>query len=240
MLTKIPHYGYVLTDQIGLPRFWAAAWTLIIGDSLANSTVKDRLANIEPFYLHAESSQEPGILDDALGSLDLTLLEEKLEAYFISLRNVPEVGATAERRWRDAVAFVRDVCERLSRTSNVSARFEDLRIRLERLDRMYGQLRISKKTRTSIIRSLPASVIDELYGAVVPGSKTNPFKGEASQWRVYASFLLLFHLGLRRGEALSLVSSQVAQGLIAYLENYRGKQNHSYFLSSTRGQPLSA
>jgi integrase len=287
MLTKIPHYGYVLTDQSGLPRFWAAAWTLIIGGSLANSTLKDRLANIESFYLNAESGREPGILDDALGALDLSLLEELLEAYFITLRNVPEVGATAERRWRDAVAFVRDVCERLSRTSSVSLRFEDLRLRLERLDRMYGQLRITKKTRPPIIRSLPATVVDELYSAVLPGSKTNPFKGEASQWRVYASFLLLFHLGLRRGEALSLptdflksertktgrqywlsvrsneyedndlrhttpsiktlasirqipVSDRVAQGLMTYLENYRGKQNHSYFLSSARGQPLSA
>jgi integrase len=204
MLQKLPHYGYVLTDRLGLPRYWAAAWTLIIGGSLANSTLKQRLANIEAFYRHVESDQRLGFLDDALGAQDLSFLEEVLETYFITLRNVPEVGATAEQRWRDAVAFVRDICERISRTLATSTHFEDLRIRLERLDRLYGQLRMTKKTKPAMIRALPASVMQELYEAVIPGSKTNPFKNEASQWRVYVSFLLLLHQGLRRGEALSL------------------------------------
>lgn len=122
---------------------------------------------------------------------------------------------------------------------------------------------------------------------VVPGSASNPFRSASSQWRAFATFLLLFHQGLRRGEALSLpadflkservasgrqywldvrtneyedkderhttpsiktlasvrqipVSPHTATALMAYLENYRGKQNHSYFLSSARGSPLSA
>ena len=36
------------------------------------------------------------------------------------------------------------------------------------------------------------------------------------------------------------VSPKTATALMAYLENYRGKQKHSYFLSSARGRPLSA
>lgn len=35
------------------------------------------------------------------------------------------------------------------------------------------------------------------------------------------------------------VTPQTAEGLLSYLENYRGKVNHGYFLSSMRGLPLS-
>lgn len=287
MLKKIPHYGHVLTDSLGMPRYWATAWCLLVGGSLAESTLKKRLSNIEAFYLHVDSDRQLGFLDDAVGRQDLPLLEELLESYFVSLRNVPEVGATAEQRWRDAVGFTREISERLSRTPELSERFADLTIRLERLDRLYGQLRMTRKTTPHFARALPASVMSELYDAVLPGSKSNPFKTDATQWRAYAAFLLLLHQGLRRGEALSLpadflkseqtksgrqfwlnvrtneyedddtrhstpsikttssirqipVSPATAMALFAYLENFRGRQGHSFFLSSAKNQPLSA
>jgi integrase len=287
MLKKIPHYGPVLTDHMGMPRYWAAAWCLIVGGSLALTTLKRRLSHIDAFYVHADSDSKHGVLDDALGRLDLPLLEELLESYFISLRNVPEVGATAEESWREAVGFTREISERLSRTPELSLRLADIGIRLERLDRMYTQLRMTKKTKPKLVRALPASVLSELYDAVLPGSKTNPFKSASAQWRVYSAFLLLLHQGLRRGETLTLpadflksertksgrqfwlnvatneyedqdprystpsiknvnsirqipVSPVTATALLAYVENYRGRQNHSYFLSSAKNRPLSA
>jgi integrase len=287
MLQKIPHFGFVLTDAIGLPRYWAAAWTFIVGGSLADSTLKQRLLNIDAFYRHVDTDRRLGYLDDALGRQDLTELEELLEAYFVTLRNVPQVNATTQDRWQDAIRFVREICERLSRTEALTGRFGDLRIRLERLDRLYGQLRLTAKSKPAIVRALPASVLSEIYDCVLPGSARNPFKGADSQWRVYATFLLLLHQGLRRGEALSLpadflknertqsgrkfwlnvrtneyesedprhttpsikttasirqipVSNSTAQALGTYLDNYRGRQDHSYFLSSARHKPLSA
>lgn len=163
MLKKIPHYGPVLIDHIGLPRYWAAAWGLIVGGSLAQSTLKGRLSRIDAFYVHADSDGRHGRLDDALGQLNLPLLEELLESYFISLRNVPEVGATAEEMWRDAVGFTREIAERLSRTPELSLLFAEIGIRLERLDRMYTQLQVSKKIVPRFVRALPASVMSELY-----------------------------------------------------------------------------
>lgn len=85
MLQKLPHYGFVLTDSLGLPRYWAASWTLIVGGSLANSTLKQRLTNIDAFYIHVDTGRRSGFLDDALGVLDLPVLEELLEAYFVTL-----------------------------------------------------------------------------------------------------------------------------------------------------------
>jgi hypothetical protein len=67
MPKKVPHFGYVLTDSVGLPRYWAAAWTLLIGGSLAESTLKKKLAHIEAFYQHAEDGHESGFLDGAVG-----------------------------------------------------------------------------------------------------------------------------------------------------------------------------
>ena len=287
MLQKIPVYGYTLTDNLGLPRYWSSAWGLLIGGSLAESTLKQRLNNIESFYIHVDSFSGYGALDDALGKVDIIFLEEMLEAFFVTLTNVPEVGMTSEQRWKDALSFVKEICERISRTLELSTRFEDIRIRLERLDRIYGKLRITKKSKPTLVRALPASVMKELYDAVIPGSKTNPFKSDESQWRVYATFMLLLHQGLRRGEALLLpadflksdrsstglqywlnvrtneyedidlrhttpsiktvasirqipVSVKTANVLMTYLENYRGKQNHSFLLSSARNQALSA
>lgn len=287
MLQKIPVYGYTLIDNLGLPRYWSSAWGLLFGGSLAESTLKQRLSNIEAFYAHVDTLKYEGALDDALGNINVPFLEEMLETFFVTLTNVPEVGATSEQRWKDALSFVREICERISRTLLLTGRFEDMRIRLERLDRMYGKLRVTKKARPKFVRALPASVMQELYSAVIPGSNTNPFQSDASQWRAYATFMLLLHQGLRRGEALSLpadflkseqtnsglqywlnvrtneyedndlrhttpsiktiasirqipVSSQTANALQTYLENYRGKQNHSFLLSSARGQALSA
>ena len=204
MLITVPHFGYVLTDHQNLPRFWAAAWTLLIGGSLAPSTLKQRLQHIEAFYRHTEDGRPQGLLDDAIADQNLALLEEFLESYFITLRNVPDVSSGTEQRWRDAVEFVRAISERLLRTPDMSARLTDITLRLERLDRLYGQLRIGKKSAPQFVRALPAAVLSELFELVVPGAEANPFKSPATQWRAYCTFLLLLNAGLRRGETLTL------------------------------------
>jgi hypothetical protein len=169
MLKKVPHFGYVLTDSFGLPRYWAAAWTLLIGGSLAESTLKKKLSNIEAFYQHAEDSHDTGALDDALGSQNLSVLEGLLESYFVTLRNVPLLRSSTEQRWRDVVSFVREMSERLTRTPDLSARLADVTQRLERLDRLYGQPCIAKRTSIHFVRALPAAVLDELSDLVQPG-----------------------------------------------------------------------
>ena len=287
MLIKFTRSNFALIDQCGLPRYWAAAWTLLIGSSLAASTLKQRLTNIEAFYQSADAVRGPGALDDALAALDCALLEEMLEIYFVTLVNVTHVSATAENRWRDALSFVRDVCERLARSPAMSLKFHDIQHKLDRLSRLYGQLRTTRKSKPKMVRALPGATMQALYDAVIPGSITNPFQGTATQWRVYVAFLLLLHQGLRRGEALLLpadflksertslgtkywlnvhtnqyedddprhttpsiktassirtlpVSLRTAEALTVYTENYRGRQDHSFFLSSSNRRPLSA
>lgn len=170
MLTRLSTHQYALIDDTGLPRYWATAWSLLVGRSLATSTLKRHLANIDAFYLNAEFDRQPGALDDTLGDLNLPLLEEMLEAYFVLLTNVPDVGSMTEQRWKGALSFVRDVCERLACTPAMSACFEDLLLRLERLKRLYGQLRATKRPKPTLVQSLPATVPDAFYDAVLPSS----------------------------------------------------------------------
>ncbi|PJC99802.1 integrase [Janthinobacterium sp. BJB1] len=286
MLKKIKHFGYILTDETGWPRFWSTAWSLLAGAGLAPATLKKRLLHIDDFYVHVESTLPRTHLDDALNTLEFAQIENFLESYFISLRNVSKVSSSIGERWRTNLNFCRDISERLARSDATGARFADIAVRLERLDRLYGQLRPPKPRTITFVRALPAVVLDELYSNVLPGAEKNPFPNPTTQWRVYAAFLLLLHQGLRRGETLILpvdfikhersskglqywlnvqatseegdgrystpsikttssirqipVSAATAQALMAYAENYRGKQNHSYFLSSAKNRPLSA
>jgi integrase len=193
-----------LTDDIGMPRFWASVWVLFAGSSLVSSTLGTQLKDIEAFYSHTDSTRAIGALDDAIGRLELPLIEEMLEAYSLELRSQSKGATTKGRRWRHSFAFVKDICERIARIPASTARLEDLRLHIERLDRLFGDFFQRQKGKNTYIRALPAAVLDELYAAVTPGSPTNPFKSDAAQWRVYATFSLLLHEGLRRGEALSM------------------------------------
>lgn len=286
MLRKIEHFGHVLTDETGWPRFWSTAWSLLAGAGLAPATLKKRLLHIDDFYTHVESTLPRTHLDDALNTLEFAQVENLLESYFISLRNVSKVSSTIGERWRTNLNFCRDISERLSRSDATGSRFADITVRLERLDRLYGQLRPPRPQTVTFVRALPAAVLEELYSNVIPGADKNPFANPTTQWRVYAAFLLLLHQGLRRGEILILpanfikhersskglqywlnvqatsensdgrystpsiktvssirqipVSAATAEALMVYAENYRGKQNHPYFLSSAKNLPLSA
>ena len=280
-----PSRAHVLVDDLGLPRYWAAVWSVLHGGGLAASTLHKKLTHIEALYAHAEGIG--GQLDDFLSALDLDEISTVLESFFVTLRNVPQPTNSTHARWSAAFHFVRDTCERIERNPEMANRMSDIRERIGRLDRLYMGLRPFRKRVGAQLRAVPRRVVLEMLEAVVPGSPTNPFAQKATQWRVYSLVTLLLFQGLRRGEMLSLradflkseldsrtnavrwrmsvktndaeqdsraslpsiktaqsirtipVTSQTAEGLLAYGENYRGKANHRYFLSSMRGLPLS-
>jgi len=207
MLTKITRFGYILIASKSMPRYLAVASTLLACGSLAESMLKRRLLHIVVFYLYAEEAHAEGYLDDSLGSQDLSAIEELLGSYFVTLRNVPVVRSSTKQGWGDVVAFVRDISERLFRSPNISDRFDGICVRLERLERLYGQQRIAKRTNVSFVRALPAAVLTELLDIVSPGNEVNLFKSQQTQWRGYYAFLLWLNQGLRRGEAPSVRAS---------------------------------
>jgi integrase len=285
VLHILPSHIPVLVDDLGLPRYWPAVWSLFNGGGLAPSTLRGKLKHIEALYQHTEKM---GVtLDDVLSDLDFNVLSTVVESCLASGRKVQVPTNFATARWITAFHFVRDTCERLERDPAIRNQMSDIRERISRLDRLYIGLRPFRRRIGVEIRALPRLVVSELLDAVTPGSSTNPFKQDATQWRIYALLTLLLFQGLRRGEALSLradflkseqdprkgtlswrmsvstneaeddhrrslpsiktsqsirtipVQHQTALILQNYAENYRGKVNHGYFLSSIRGLPLS-
>lgn len=260
-------------------------WSVLHGGGLAPSTLHKKLTHIEALYEHTEVIG--GQLDDALSTLNLDEISAALESFFVALRNVPKPTNAAQARWTTAFHFIRDTCERIERNPEMANRMSDIRERIGRLDRLYMGLRPFRKRLGTQLRAIPRMVVLEILDAVLPGSSTNPFKQESTQWRVYSLVTLLLFQGLRRGEVLSLradflkserdsrtdtmrwrmsvktneaeddsraalpsiktahsirtipVTAQTAEGLLAYGENYRGKVDHGYFLSSMRDLPLS-
>lgn len=255
------------------------------GGALADETLKRKLRHIDALYDHADGI---GVqLDDVLSRLEFDVLESVLESFFIGLRNAPEPASQVLKRWQIAFHFARDTCLRNAKNPQARATLEQIQLQVSRLDKLYLGLRPRKKRGTAQLRAVPRQVISEVLDLIVPGATSNPFSGEASQWRVFCLFVMLLYQGLRRGEALLLradsmqaeadprngqirwllkipnnnpdedpraeapslktvdslrvipVSGATANVVQTYLDNYRGKVDHPYLLSSARQQPLS-
>lgn len=202
MLVSLPSRRLVLIDENSMPRFWAAVWAEYHGGGLAQSTLEQKLRHIDAFYCHCEAVG--GALDDALSGLDFNVLSAALETFFLTLRNKPQPNQTIQACWNSAFHFVRETCERLERNPALANRMEDIRARMAQLDRTFLGLRPFRRHIGRKIRALPRKVLLEVMEAVTPGSCTNPFARDKTQWRIYCLIILLLFQGLRRGEALSL------------------------------------
>ncbi len=285
MPVKQTPLGPTLVDSESMPRFWATAWSMFRSPDLASSTLNQKLSHIDALYRHVEDLG--GNLDDALSEQHLQRLGSMLESFFVMLRNVPNPNGSTLNRWNTAFHFVRDTVMRLEKDPAKGAPLETVLTRIRRLDNLYLGLRPYKPKKTFRPKALPRLVVLEMLEALQPGSPTNPYRSEATQWRMLALISLLLYQGLRRGEALLLpadfmkaerdprsgtlsfrltvrhlkegedprsnppgikteasvrtipVAPQTASVLQTYVENYRGRVDHGFFLSSVRGQPLS-
>lgn len=198
MLITLPSRTDLLVDHVGLPRFWAAVWWIFHGGDLAPSTLRRKLRHIESLYVHTESLG--GDLDDALSALDFDALGSALESFFVTLRNVAEPVNSSATRWNTVFHFVKNTCERLERNPAVGNKMADIRQRMARLDNLYLGLRPFKKRSHAQVRAIPRGVLEEFLDAATPGSATNPFEYEQTQWRIYAAVVLMLFQGLRVGE----------------------------------------
>ncbi|MDP1594754.1 MAG: site-specific integrase [Gallionella sp.] len=280
--------GPMLVDSAGLPRFWVTVWSLYVSADLANSSKEKLLRHIESLYEFADQLKGAGSLDDAIAEINIELLGEILESYFITFQNQSVINQSAQLKWQTAFQFVRDTVLRLSKSNLPLSQIHEIEGKLNRLTLLYQQLRIGKKRQQEIIRSLPAGVVEELYSMLDPESFSNPFGNMATKWKVYVIFIILLHQGLRRGELLLQPADAVKSGfdkkfnkdrfwlsvvynpyeeddsryskpgvktpssirqmpvsaltaniIQEYVENYRGKVNHSFLISSQKGKPLS-
>ena len=135
-----------LFDENGLPRYWSTVWSLYQTSGLASSTKHKALGHIEALYKFSENLHGPGILDDALFNVDIETLGELLEAYFVSIRNQPNINEAAQLKWQTAFRFISDIVIRLSKSNLPISQLHVIKGRLDHLETLYSQLRIGKKT----------------------------------------------------------------------------------------------
>ena len=170
--------GNVLVDEHQIPRFWATIWAVMSNFDLAHSTQMKKLRHIETLYLHAENLYGYGSLDDALAKLNETALADILESWFVSILNRGLVTDSDEIRWQTGLSFVVSIVTWLSKSTIPNERLRQIEARLHRLSHLYGLLHIRRREQATIIRSLPANVVQGLYEMLDPASKNNPFHRE--------------------------------------------------------------
>lgn len=157
------------------------------------------MSGIERLYAFTErrTGGSP-VLDSVVGQAGLGWLREELHAYFAALQNeASRTGRSPTKAWRHAVQFVSGICEFLVK----SERHEDVREFAAAMKRLSHHLG-GRRRRVQRPRGLPAGVVEDLYELTNPDSPRNPFRTEAHRWRNFVVFMLLLHVGLRRGELL--------------------------------------
>lgn len=172
---------------------------------------------MEGLYGYADTVLGHGRLDQAMASVDVATLGQALEGYFQFLRNRPNVS---EARWRVAIRFTIDVLTRLTKSSPHSGVIE-LQRKLAQIELLYAQLRVGRQRKP--VNHPVASVRGRrvVVRSVRSSSSSNPFRKGATRWRVYTTYILLLHLGLRRGELLSLAADAIMNGFDRKLQRQR-------------------
>jgi integrase len=179
-------------------------WASFLPADLAPATVVKKLGFVESLYQHADALLGSEGLDNALADFDVGALCKALQGYFLSIRNSLSITSASEDRWQVAIQFVTENLQRRSRNYAETDRIVDFKDRLRDLELTHAELHIGRRQRPERVRSLPSEVVEYLYQLLDPESSINPFQNEASRWRVYVSFILMLHQGLRRGELLTL------------------------------------
>lgn len=203
--------GWLLIDDLGLPRFWATVWADVLKANLGLTTRGHHLYAVERFYQATDRHFGSGALDRMISELDMPKLESALSSFLASLRNDGSLrGINNNQAWGSARSFVSDVVSHLSASS--ANDYSKVHSRLLRLDRLYSQVSPARPKPPAAIRALPAAVVEDLYEIFSPLSTRNPFRTSALQWRNFLMFLLMLHLGLRRGEIAILPADAIKSG----------------------------
>ena len=119
-----------LFDKTGLPKYWATVWSMFHTADLAPSSKRNVLSHVEALYQFSETLHGPGMLDDALFSVDIEKLGQLLKAYFVSIRNLPNINEAAQLKWQTAFRFVSDIIRRLSKSDLPIAQLQQFQGRL--------------------------------------------------------------------------------------------------------------
>ena len=202
-----------------VPRFWLTFWADGLRAHLSLATNSCAIAAIDRLY---ETANDLGIdLDLALTRTDMMKLEVALGAHFRRLNNrARQHRINVSRTWQNCVSFVGKILDWIGAADEGA--WEDICAKLHHLGETHGSLKAYRTREPAPIRALASVVVTELYEIFDPLGASNPFRSQREKVRNYLIFILLLHLGLRRGEILIL-------GVDAFYSEFDTTAGHEIF-----------
>lgn len=194
--------GPACVDALGFPRYAATIWLDFLNAHAANATREKYARAISSLYRDAEAMQPPVDLDKALIETNLRDIRAVLSSALLGHQS----RQAADKRWALQKRFVFGILDMVN-----AEQAHELSRQLKELQRSYSQLRNAPAARptSQTARSLPADVLEDMFELVDPTSCRNPFRTATARWRNYTMVLMLFQLGLRRGEMLLLTPDSI-------------------------------
>jgi len=195
------HGPTILCPQNKLPFFWATVWVQLDCAHLKPGTMRKKLAAVGRFYTYAENIHGLNT-DTIIGQGRLDQAYDLVTGYLLTLSNQARNAQTDYSvGWRTVRDFICTTMKYAASGKNYDILQRDL-LRFERKLQNFNPNPIRRPAQT--VRAIPATVIEELYKIITPGSFMNPFRSTTAAWRNYCIYIALLHFGLRRSEALLL------------------------------------
>ena len=112
------------------------------------------------------------------------------------------------KHWSWCITFLEYVLEDLGKLED--ERWLEIRHQVALLQSAYANFSLDGRDKQPApIRSLPSTVVSDLYEIFDPGSARNPFRSKLTRSRNYLIFLTLLQTGIRRSEMLLLYVDSV-------------------------------
>jgi hypothetical protein len=118
--TMIPQStkGWLLIDDLSLPRYWAKLWADVLRANLTQTNRGAHLYAIERLYQVTDLKIAMGSLDRMLLELDMLLIETALTTFLSTLRNDGNRrGINNNQAWASATSFITDIVSHVSASS---------------------------------------------------------------------------------------------------------------------------
>jgi integrase len=200
--------GWTIVSPALVPRLWGTIWADVLKGSLSDSTRAASLVAVDRLYASATLQLGADRLDAIIAQTDFDTIEQILGGFLTQIRNESIASAVdRETAWQTALSFIIDIMQHIGASAGAAAL--EIAARCRRLEQLYSQLSPPNQKAPPPIRALPAFVVEELYELFNPTSPRNPFRLASQRWRNQLIFIVLLHLGLRRGELLLLSADPI-------------------------------
>lgn len=201
-------HGTVGCDDRYIPHFWLTRWSQL--SLFAHSKSTRETATRALLQLYATAYEVNGTsLDTTMTLLDFPKIRMCLNSHLQKLNNdATRRKVNLTKRWSWCITFLDYVLESLGKLED--DRWLDIRSQVKLLQTAYGNFSLDGRDKQPApLRSLPSTVVSDLYDIFDPGSARNPFRSKRTRSRNYLIFLTLLQTGIRRSEMLLLYVDSV-------------------------------